>query len=225
MRATPAFHAEALKLLEAADRIPAPSLIGRTVYNFWQDNGPRPRALAADHPGRLRRAGARLGDGARPRRPVDGGKGQLGVEGRELPAAEVRPLPRQPVRRRRGRGARAGVRSRVEDLHARRLRPAARQAERRLAGRRHPDRGPRVDPRRGHPLRLPLHRQDAEARTGAGSGDGGLPRRGRRRGRRSGGSPRRAGPPRGPDRPGDELLRERDPPDHRRRDAPPAASR
>ncbi len=31
------FHAEALKVLEAADRIPAPSLIGAEVYNFWQD--------------------------------------------------------------------------------------------------------------------------------------------------------------------------------------------
>ena len=31
------FHAEALKILEATDRIPGPSLIGRTVYNFWQD--------------------------------------------------------------------------------------------------------------------------------------------------------------------------------------------
>ncbi len=31
------FHAEALKVLEATDRIPAPSLIGSEVYNFWQD--------------------------------------------------------------------------------------------------------------------------------------------------------------------------------------------
>jgi prolyl oligopeptidase len=32
-----AFHQEALKILNATDRIPAPELIGRTVYNFWQD--------------------------------------------------------------------------------------------------------------------------------------------------------------------------------------------
>jgi prolyl oligopeptidase len=32
-----AFHAAALEILNAADRIPAPDLIGRTVYNFWQD--------------------------------------------------------------------------------------------------------------------------------------------------------------------------------------------
>ncbi len=31
------FHAEALKVLEATDRIPMPSLIGPAVYNFWQD--------------------------------------------------------------------------------------------------------------------------------------------------------------------------------------------
>jgi prolyl oligopeptidase len=31
------FHAEALKVLEATDRIPMPSLIGSEVYNFWQD--------------------------------------------------------------------------------------------------------------------------------------------------------------------------------------------
>ncbi|MGH6972842.1 MAG: S9 family peptidase, partial [Caulobacteraceae bacterium] len=31
------FHEEALKILDAADRIPAPSLIGRSVYNLWQD--------------------------------------------------------------------------------------------------------------------------------------------------------------------------------------------
>jgi prolyl oligopeptidase len=31
------FHSEALRILEATDRIPGPSLIGRTVYNFWQD--------------------------------------------------------------------------------------------------------------------------------------------------------------------------------------------
>ena len=31
------FHAEALRVLEATDRIPAPSLIGHEVYNFWQD--------------------------------------------------------------------------------------------------------------------------------------------------------------------------------------------
>ena len=31
------FHTEALKVLEATDRIPAPSLIGAQVYNFWQD--------------------------------------------------------------------------------------------------------------------------------------------------------------------------------------------
>ena len=31
------FHAEALKILEATDRIPAPSFIGAVVYNYWQD--------------------------------------------------------------------------------------------------------------------------------------------------------------------------------------------
>jgi prolyl oligopeptidase len=31
------FHTEALKIVEATDRIPAPDLIGTTVYNFWQD--------------------------------------------------------------------------------------------------------------------------------------------------------------------------------------------
>jgi prolyl oligopeptidase len=31
------FHDEALKIVNATDRIPAPELIGRTVYNFWQD--------------------------------------------------------------------------------------------------------------------------------------------------------------------------------------------
>ena len=31
------FHREALQILEATDRIPGPNLIGRTVYNFWQD--------------------------------------------------------------------------------------------------------------------------------------------------------------------------------------------
>jgi len=31
------FHAEALKIVNATDRIPEPGLIGRTVYNFWQD--------------------------------------------------------------------------------------------------------------------------------------------------------------------------------------------
>jgi prolyl oligopeptidase len=32
-----AFHAEALTIVNATDRIPAPELIGKTVYNFWQD--------------------------------------------------------------------------------------------------------------------------------------------------------------------------------------------
>jgi prolyl oligopeptidase len=31
------FHQEALKIVNATDRIPAPELIGTTVYNFWQD--------------------------------------------------------------------------------------------------------------------------------------------------------------------------------------------
>ena len=31
------FHADALKVLEATDRIPAPTLVGSAVYNFWQD--------------------------------------------------------------------------------------------------------------------------------------------------------------------------------------------
>lgn len=31
------FHAEALKILNAADRIPMPAQIGEAVYNFWQD--------------------------------------------------------------------------------------------------------------------------------------------------------------------------------------------
>ncbi len=31
------FHREALKIVNATDRIPAPELIGTTVYNFWQD--------------------------------------------------------------------------------------------------------------------------------------------------------------------------------------------
>ncbi|MEP6967994.1 MAG: prolyl oligopeptidase family serine peptidase, partial [Pseudomonadota bacterium] len=31
------FHAEALAIVDAADRIPAPELVGRAVYNFWQD--------------------------------------------------------------------------------------------------------------------------------------------------------------------------------------------
>ncbi len=32
-----AFHQEALKIVNATDRIPDPELIGATVYNFWQD--------------------------------------------------------------------------------------------------------------------------------------------------------------------------------------------
>ncbi len=32
-----AFHQEALKIVNATDRIPDPDLIGTTVYNFWQD--------------------------------------------------------------------------------------------------------------------------------------------------------------------------------------------
>ena len=32
-----AFHQEALTIVNATDRIPAPDLIGTTVYNFWQD--------------------------------------------------------------------------------------------------------------------------------------------------------------------------------------------
>jgi prolyl oligopeptidase len=31
------FHAEALKIVNAADRIPTPQLIGPAIYNFWQD--------------------------------------------------------------------------------------------------------------------------------------------------------------------------------------------
>src|SRR5437867_3019756 len=31
------FHQDALKIVNATDRIPFPSLIGKTVYNFWQD--------------------------------------------------------------------------------------------------------------------------------------------------------------------------------------------
>ena len=31
------FHQEALKIVNATDRIPAPELIGKAVYNFWQD--------------------------------------------------------------------------------------------------------------------------------------------------------------------------------------------
>jgi prolyl oligopeptidase len=31
------FHQEALKIVNATDRIPAPELIGTTVFNFWQD--------------------------------------------------------------------------------------------------------------------------------------------------------------------------------------------
>ncbi|MFI4976435.1 MAG: prolyl oligopeptidase family protein [Caulobacterales bacterium] len=31
------FHQDALTIVNAVDRIPMPSLIGRTVYNFWQD--------------------------------------------------------------------------------------------------------------------------------------------------------------------------------------------
>jgi prolyl oligopeptidase len=32
------FHAEALKILNAADRIPTPELVGEAVLNFWQDS-------------------------------------------------------------------------------------------------------------------------------------------------------------------------------------------
>ena len=31
------FHQDALTIVNATDRIPAPDLIGTTVYNFWQD--------------------------------------------------------------------------------------------------------------------------------------------------------------------------------------------
>ena len=31
------FHQAALKIVDATDRIPAPELIGREVYNYWQD--------------------------------------------------------------------------------------------------------------------------------------------------------------------------------------------
>ena len=31
------FHQEALKIVNATDRIPEPGLIGKTIYNFWQD--------------------------------------------------------------------------------------------------------------------------------------------------------------------------------------------
>src|SRR5579875_3934843 len=33
----PALYADALKIAEAKDRIPAPRIIGGEVYNFWQD--------------------------------------------------------------------------------------------------------------------------------------------------------------------------------------------
>ena len=33
------FHEEALAIVDAADRIPAPAMVGRAVFNFWQDPG------------------------------------------------------------------------------------------------------------------------------------------------------------------------------------------
>ena len=81
-------QADALTIAEAKDRIPAPELSGGQIYNFWQD---------ADHVRGIWRqtiagrttpsAEPALDDGARPRRPGQGGERQLGLEGRRLPVA------------------------------------------------------------------------------------------------------------------------------------------
>ena len=87
------FHDDALKIVNATDRIPQPDLIGTTVYNFWQDPDQRARALAADDAGELRHRRAGLGDGARPRQAVGRREGQLGLARRQLSAAGLSPLP------------------------------------------------------------------------------------------------------------------------------------
>ena len=110
-RADPRFaglFADALRIAQAKDRIPAPELIGGGIYNFWQDadhvRGIWRRTTPADYA-----TPSRSGDGARPRRAGQGGERQLGLAGRGLPAAGGAALPGRPLGRRRGREHRPRV--------------------------------------------------------------------------------------------------------------------
>ena len=114
-------YADALKIVEAKDRVPTPELVAHDVYNFWQDashvRGIWRRTTPADFATRRPKLddGLRLGcaRGERTR--------QLGLEGCRLRVAARDPLPVLSLGRRRRRDYRARIRHHHEAVRNRRF--------------------------------------------------------------------------------------------------------
>ncbi len=88
------FHAEALKIVNATDRIPAPELIGTCGLQLLA--GPDQRARASGggrRPESYATAAPAWETRARPRPAGGGGEDQLGLARRQLSAAALSPLP------------------------------------------------------------------------------------------------------------------------------------
>ena len=179
-----AFHQDALKIVNAADRIPMPELIGDTIYNFWQD--------PTNVRGLWRRTTPASYATAAPAWETVLDLDKLSADEKANWVWDGANCPPPDYRRclidlsDGGEDADTRARVRPDDpvVRGRRVRAAAQQAERRLAGRRHADRRPRLGPGHDDRLQLSVRGQDPEARPEPRSGDGGVPRRaGRRLGR------------------------------------------
>ena len=109
MRGIKGYYEAALKIATSQERIPYGSIRKGHVYNFWQDEtherGLWRRTTLAEYAS----AAPGVGDAARRRCAGEGGGGELGLQGRVVPAAGADALPAVAVGWRQGCGARARV--------------------------------------------------------------------------------------------------------------------
>ena len=75
--------ADALKIAQAKDRIPAPEMLGDKIYNFWRDADHVRGIWRVTTPADYATREPHWTPGARPRRPGQGRERQLGLAGRD----------------------------------------------------------------------------------------------------------------------------------------------
>ena len=126
-------YERALQILDSKEKIPEPTLLGETVYNFWKDDvherGIWRRTTLASY----RTARPEVGDRARRRRAREGGGQELGLPRGELPAAVERAVHGEPLARGLGHARVPRVRHEVEDVRRRRLRASGGEVARGVA--------------------------------------------------------------------------------------------
>ena len=180
-------HGDALRIVEATDRIATPDIRGRTIYNFWQDPTHVRGILRRTTPASYRSANPEWETVL----DVDALSAREGANwvwhGIDLPPSRGAALSRRAVERRQGCRRDPRVRRRDEAVRRRRVPAPGVEGGRDVGRREHAARLARLRARHAHEVGISVRREAPRARQAARSGGGGVPRlaRPRRRPTRS----------------------------------------